>query len=179
MRKSLLISLPVIALLLSTTAHADDLFSLSDNAGDTLTFSLPSSPTPTDSNSGTFVVDNINYILNGVSGTGGFSFTVGGGWAIGGPNFSLTDVSGGNYFGRFQVDNNADSFFTGDPGTPTFLTGTFTGTARYLPLDPGSGTNYTLTITPSAVPEPSSLLLFSTGFASLAGIGRRVRQRAR
>jgi hypothetical protein len=174
MRKLLLVSLPVIAFLFSNSAaRADDLFSFTDNAGNTLTFSLPASPTPTASSGGTFVVDNVAVVFDGTSTVGGFAFTSGGGWAFGGPGFSLQDDAGGNYQGRFGVDGLTDSLFTGAPANPTFLTGTFTGTSFFLPSDPNTGSPYTLTITPPPVPEPSSLLLLGSGVVSFGAMMRR------
>ena len=172
MRKLFLAFLPAIAVLLSTTAaaRADDLFSFTDNAGNTLTFTLPGSPAPAASNGGTFVVDNVAVVFDGTATVGGFAFTSGGGWAFGGPGFSLSDDAGGNYQGRFTVDGLTGSLFSGSTAHPTFLTGTFTGLSFFLPSDPGGGSPYTLTITP--VPEPSSLLLLGTG---IFGIAKRLK----
>jgi hypothetical protein len=173
MRKLLLSLLPVFAVVLSTTAaaRADDLFSFIDNAGNTLTFTLPGSPAPTASNGGTFVVDNVAVVFDGTATVGGFAFTSGGGWAFGGPGFSLQDDAGGNYQGRFTVDGSTGSLFTGTTAKPTFLTGDFTGASFFLPSDPGGGSPYTLTIT--VVSEPSSLLLLGSGIASLGAMARR------
>jgi len=175
MRKLFLAFLPVIAVLLSTTAaaRADDLFSFTDDAGNTLTFTLPGSPAPSDSSGGTFVVDNVAVVFDGTPTLGGFGFTSGGGWAFGGPGFSLLDDAGGDYQGRFTVDGLTGSLFTGVPADPTFLTGTFTGDSFFLPSDPGGGSPYTLTIT--AVPEPSSLLLLGTGMSGLFGMAKRLK----
>jgi PEP-CTERM motif len=175
MRKLFLAFLPAIAVLLSITAaaRADDLFSFIDNAGNTLTFSLPGSPAPSASSGGTFVLDNVDVLFNGTATQGGFGFTAGGGWALGGPGFSLQDDAGGNYQGRFTVDGPTGSLFTGTLAKPIFLTGTFTGASFFLPSDPGVGSPYTLTIT--AIPEPSSLMMLGSGMSGLFGMAKRLK----
>src|SRR5215472_5816015 len=62
--------------------------------------------------------------------------------------------------GAFGLDG-TDQLYSGSEGSPTFLSGTYTGT------DPYTGGTATLVI---SAPEPSSLLLLLSALLSIAGV---------
>lgn len=147
----------------ATNARADgiDLFTLTDGTN-TMTWSLPSSPTPTS-------VDGTNgFILAGVSVVENGTTTVTADLEF----FTLSDLGGAadvpaaalfNLFGA-QV-------FTG-LSSPTFVPATYMFTNSTWALSDAE--DLTLNITPSSgVPEPSSLLLVGIGLVSLAPILRK------
>jgi hypothetical protein len=159
------------AFTLPLAAHADtiDDFKLTGN-GTTITFSLPASPpgnplTCPPSGGACLPGSQTNFSVttlitfDGVSAQGGIDFPTGqfeGGLLLAPP------------LGRLV----GPQLFEPDAANPTFLTGTFT-------LEPFSATfpgpiNYTLTITPeisAATPEPSSLILLTTGALGLIALG--------
>jgi hypothetical protein len=169
MRKALFIlALLASALSLPLTAHADtiDDFVLTGN-GTTATFSLPASPPgnpltcPPGNNAclpGSETSFSVSTLVttDGISSEEGITFPTGrfgGGLLIGPPTE------------RFL----GPQLFEPDAANPTFLIGTFA-----LTLDDSSAPvilHYTLTITPdssnAATPEPSSLILLTTGTLGL------------
>jgi len=172
MRKFFTVCLPVAVLLFSNAAaRAETLdFSLTGN-GQTLTFSLPSSPTLSSHYFGGFTVADVATSFNGTPQTLdlGFDNTI---FPFFFGTTAIADPMDGDLaFGSPADLFSGDSLFTGSGNAPVFNTGTFSES----PV--GSGVPYSLTITveatPTAVPEPSSLLLFGTGIAGLAGTGRR------
>lgn len=163
----------------NAVAQADTLDFTLTGQGQTLTFSLPSSPaTLSSSYAGGFTVANVSYILNGTAAITDVGFDNEGDEFFYGTGAYV--VTGGD-----GIPTTPGEFFEGDelftgPGTaPVFKTGTFNedntfGTKFGLSLPAGE---YSLTITaesaPPAVPEPSSLLLLGTGIAGLFGTTRR------
>ena len=82
------------------------------------------------------------------------------------PRLNLDDNGTFNLFSSIELFG--PQLFTGSPSSPTFTLGTFALS------DPNTdGAPYTLTIAPSAVPEPSSLLLFGSGMLGVCGLVRR------
>ncbi|HEY5331802.1 MAG TPA: PEP-CTERM sorting domain-containing protein [Acidobacteriaceae bacterium] len=171
MRKFFTACLPVAVLLFSNAAaRAETLnFSLTGD-GQTLTFSLPSSPTLSSSDAGGFTVANVSYILNHVFLTTDFGFDNTNSQFFFGPDAFVSATDGDGFTGVPGDFFFGENLFTGPATAPVFKTGTFSESEfNGLDLPPAT---YSLTITPS-VPEPSSLLLLGTGIAGLAGTARR------
>lgn len=170
------IRLLVLALCLCGIASATPAFAstyyfeLTDNTTPvTFTFSLPSSPTPSNVYTDDFEIDPVDYAVNGVAQTPGFvafyDSNQGGGLV-------LADSTETVLFGT-----SGDPVYTNSLSNPTFLLGTF-------PELGGAGSgllttdDVTLTISDSpiaATPEPGTLALLGTGAAGLLGILRRRR----
>jgi hypothetical protein len=170
MRKFFTACLPVAVLLFSNAAaRAGTLdFSLTGD-GQTLTFSLPSSPNLSSSYVDGFTVANVSYVLNGKSLTTDVGFDNSNSQFFFGPDASADSTNGDGFTGVPGDFFSGDQLFTGPGTAPVFKTGTFSEINLGLDLPIAV---YSLTITPS-VPEPSSLLLLGTGIAGLAGTARR------
>jgi hypothetical protein len=156
------------AFILPLTAHADaiDDFLITDN-GNTITFSLPASPTDVFVSTGAggviggfFPIPAPMITINGITFSSpsleffsGQLIFVGGGLTLGATGNVFTLVG--------------PVLYTGSSYEPTFKTGTF-DLHQYQAFP---NVDYTLTITPEstppAVPEPSALLLFATGASGL------------
>lgn len=158
LRSLLLVALATTA---SVAAKADTLdFSITGHGTD-ITFSLPSSPTPSSVSlfNGDFELSNIVLDVNGTDHTENLFFYLGGLFGGGAAtSSSLLDLYG-------------PQLFTGSLFDPTFKTGDFTVTTS-----PGfegwcDQGNYNLDITdqgpPSMTPEPSSVMLLATGVLAL------------
>jgi hypothetical protein len=130
----------------------------------TADFQITSSPTPTVTYPGTFVVSGVSGSFQSVAGARDiFFYDAPTGGALGLKNTNNS---------RFALVTDGPQLFTGSIGAPTFKTGTFT-------LTQFSGTGrYTLTITNldatvPTVPEPSSWALMVAGFAGVGFAARR------
>jgi PEP-CTERM motif len=169
MSKSLFtLALFLSAAILPLAAHADaiDDFLITGN-GNTITFSLPASPTDV------FVSTGAGGVIAGFSPIPAPSVTING---ITFSSPTLEFFSGQLFFvgGGLTLAATGNIFtlvgpvlYTGSSYEPTFKTGTF----DLHPFQTFPSPDYTLTIspesTPPAVPEPSSLLLFVSGAAGL------------
>ena len=151
-----------------------DTFTLTDGSN-TASFSLPGSPTPdqVDENSGLgifeFTLNSVPVDINGTTSNYTVSFFSNSA-SLGGVCISTGDTvcNGGDV-----LNQQGPILFSGTDSAPTFTPGIYSLTD--LGTNSFNG-NFTLTIAPasaSPVPEPSSLLLLSTGGLGLAGAVRR------
>jgi hypothetical protein len=162
------------ASVLPLTAHADaiDDFLITGN-GNTITFSLPASPTDV------FVSTGAGGVIGGFFPLPAPMVTANGVTA----STSVEFFSGNLFFVGPGIDFVADGtvftlvgelLYSGSAYTPTFLTGTFDlHQFRAFPNQ-----DYTLTITPETTaptPELSTLSLFGTGVLGLIGLVRNKR----
>ena len=165
MRRYLITSclvLAVFTLILATQAKADSIDDFTYQAGgNTYTWQLPSSPTISADSflpDVAFGITGVVFFENDIpQDPGAFSFrslNLGGG-------LSLGDL----IQGTFPIIASDFQIYGGSEDAPTFLTGTF-GLTDYA--SDANGLPATLTIT--AVPEPSSLMLLATGMLALLGL---------
>ena len=165
MRRYLITSclvLAVFTLMLATQAKADSIDNFIYQAGgNTYTWQLPSSPTlsPDSFLTGVvFGITDIAYSENDIpqdpAALNFLSLTFGGGLSLNDLIQGISPIIASD----FQI-------YGGSEDAPTFLTGTF-GLTDYA--SDANGLPATLTIT--AVPEPSSLMLLATGMLALLGL---------
>ena len=176
MRKALFTSVFIGALMLPLVAHADTIDDfLLTGEGNIITFSLPASPAVNASIGagnvlgGYFVNGGALVTVNGVSSSSSMEFFSGRLSYLGGADLTFT-ADGTTYttIGPVLYTDAADDF--------TFKTGTFSLRNFY-----GVGDPYSLSITPEssippAVPEPSTLLLLTTGIAGFFCLANRNRR---
>jgi hypothetical protein len=157
-------TLLILGLVLATRAKADDLAFTYNFNGNTFTWQLPASPTPTDFTDGVFFdITNVPFSENGVLqatlGTFDFYNTA----AEGGFDLTICDMAEPsciilNAFGS-QV-------YSGPESAPTFLIGTPVNLNNGTPEGPMGG----LTTDVVTTPEPSGLLLLAGGLLSFIGL---------
>lgn len=155
MRFSLASLVLLSAIAIPAAAHASsiDNFTIT-NGTHTLSFSLPSSPLHIDGSypDNFFVINAIPAIYDGVPVTDEFFGC-------------YTADAGGGFLDGFFGQPFGGQYFTGDVLSPTFLPGV------YDYLDEAGNPMGTITI--SATPEPSSLILLGSGILGVAGFSRR------
>ncbi|GGA54067.1 hypothetical protein GCM10011507_01590 [Edaphobacter acidisoli] len=151
--------------LVPLAAKADDVFT-GTGGGNTFTFTLPASPTNgvTDPNYGynAFYINNVAVDFNGTTRDLTVEFFEPGN--DGGLNLDNNDST--NLFDSIELYG--PQLFTGSASDPTFKLGTFSLYDPYTGYD-----SYSLTIAPSAVPEPSSLVLLGSGLLGVCGLVKR------
>ncbi len=170
MRLSVLVT--AFALLVPLAAHADN-FTLTGQ-GQTIAFSLPDSPQPSEFGDGTgFAIDNVDVDFNGTL----ISESVGFYAARTGIAISIADetffAGGGASASDPELIALGSQLYTGSESSPTFVLGTYTiDNGGHIGLPEG---DYSLTITgdTAVTPEPSSLALLGSGVIGLAGLVRR------
>ncbi len=175
MRKLFALSLPALGVLLlsNPAAKADTLDFTLTGQGQTLTFSLPSSPTSFSSTSSTgFVVAGVSDVLNGTPGVTEVGFYNALAQFFFGPNAAVLPGEDGTG-GAPQDFFSGDALFSGPSTAPVFKTGTFNERGDSGDSLPSGAYTMTISDVPSAAPEPSSLVLLGTGALGLAASFRR------
>jgi hypothetical protein len=151
------LSLVLLGLISASHAKADDLQFTYDFGGNTFTWVLPASPTPSDFTSGVFFdITNVPYWENGVAQTPGtFDF------------YNLSDEGGFDLYVGSTIILNAfgSQVYSGPENAPTFLIGTPVDLNNGNPDGPMGSLSEG-----SATPEPSSLLLLAGGLLSFIGL---------
>jgi hypothetical protein len=165
----------------STKAFADDIFTIT-NGTDTISFTLPASPSSPQTGCGRdpgFCFDSLPITIDGNPGSSTVTFYSN----YNSSGLSLTGDYGGNTSGFlvYGFDSGEAALFSGYTSAPTFNLGTYVIYSSYGDLPTAFSGDLTLTITPQTVgatPEPSSVALLGTGLSALAMVSRR-RKRAR
>jgi hypothetical protein len=154
------VRLALLAILAASTfaAHADTFNYSYVGTGfySSFSFSVPSSPTLlTDVGANSFVIVEVPIIVDGSPLNAGVGFYDG-----------EIQVGGIDY----DVNPTGTALFSGNPSTPTLLLGVFSVTQDAT----RAGGVLTVTdLTPTSVPEPSTLMLLGTGIIGIAGMARR------
>jgi PEP-CTERM motif len=159
--KSLLCAIALLSI--NHVARAD---TYQFNFGSSFTFDLNSTIVPTRSDSGAFYIDVADSVNSSHYTVGFGDFSDEDEFGIGSTNlFIMDDIIGVTSGGLLGFDFASSPFYTGTPSNPTFLLGTFSG---------AGGTLVVTDLTPpSAIPEPSTVVLLGTGLLGLAGAARR------
>ena len=153
-------------------AFADDVFTIT-NGTDTVSFTLPASPSSPQTSCGRdpgFCIDALPITIDGNPAASTVTFYSN----YNNSGLSMTGSYGGSTTGYlvYGFDTNGDPLFSGYPSAPTFNPGVYVIDSFDGDLPPAFSGDLTLTIsaqTPSATPEPSSLVLLGGAIAGLGG----------
>jgi PEP-CTERM motif len=138
--------------LAASSAHADDFTAV--GYGNTYTWQSPAAPTPSLYTIGNFFNTDADISLNGAPAVP--------------DTFTWFSASQGGLFaeGDFSLNMYGDQAYSGPESNPVFIPGVYIGSLN----NDGLG-DFTVTIT--ATPEPSSLILLGTGLLGAVGAARR------
>ena len=153
----------------SLAAHADTYEIAITSGSDDITFDVPSSPTdPQQTGTGGFELNNLTFNYDGQNMTGDVAF-----YPTSTPFPGIEAQIGNNFIATEGIQ-----VFTGTTEDPTFILNSFTSTDT-VGLDGSTAMIDITDVTPatpppsSVTPEPSSLVLLSTGLLGVAGVARR------